>query len=503
MIFSAADRKAITRRQLNLQVENNAYSQTTVGIAGEQAKLLQVDNANSIFYNFFDVQVKSYENEARGIDGKVSDEYPYSDLDNAAQTSTYPPFYPSAENYIRFIPNISEYVVNTKIRGRFHITSTDGRYEINILNNATIQSGVTSAISLMTNPLVGAGGTFATNSSIPAGAISNHSVDILSIVQPYSVGDIIIVYDPAGSGLYRVTTVFPAVGPLSNIRIESIVPTLTGIPAGSDVITNAPAFSALERQNMSHPLYDEYLNNVGNLIISLVTEWQGNLIVQLANLTSQNDDRVTQLSQNNTAKADVNSRLSYISSWLGLSFSGVSGKFTVTNINNLSAQVSGRAAFLANRIAQIETALGQTSVDCITQSGDTFSTNVPDNSYYNRYFWINVRINKISGSLRRYYAAGKNINQLQSLINNNLAIEAEYDNYFVTKRLMATDGSTIVQLDNYANFANGDIVYIVSETQPELQLGVVELMGTNQVRFDKKIPNVYIKDDIARIFKLL
>jgi hypothetical protein len=89
------------------------------------------------------------------------------------------------------------------------------------------------------------------------------------------------------------------------------------------------------------------------------------------------------------------------------------------------------------------------------------------------------------------------------LASNNTDIENQYKLYFNTKRLIASDETSIAQLDDLSGLVVGDIVYLVSESQPELQLGVVQLMGTNQVRFDKPIPNKYTKDDIARIFKLL
>ncbi len=181
----------------------------------------------------------------------------------------------------------------------------------------------------------------------------------------------------------------------------------------------------------------------------------------------------------------------------------MNGKFTVTNISNLSIQKNTRAVSLATRITQIEFALGQSIANALIQSGDTYSTNIPGNSYYTRYFWIDVRINKLSGSLRRYYKAGADINQLGNLAANNIAVQDQYALYFNTKRLTASNETTIAQLDNLTGFNVGDIVYLVSETQPEFALGIVELMGTNQVRFDKKIPNTYTKTDTARVFKIL
>lgn len=503
--FTPEQRLTITRRQLNIQIENAGYAKTNSALSDQQIKLFKVDEANAVFYDFYNIQAHSYEDEARGYDGQVSNEYSFSDLDNAAKNNTSAPFFPSAENYLRFIPLIKEGSYdNVQIRGRFYPTGTDSRYETNILVNGVSTAGLVSALQYLTDPISGPGGTFQTASSLPVGAVSLYNVVINSIVQPYSSGDIILIYDVSGnSGLYKVINAFPPSGPTAIIQVDSIIPTLNGIASGANIIQDIPAFSPTERQNMSHVLYNEYLNNIGSIIIALVTEWQAKVNYILTQLLLQNDERATQSAQNTTALTNAQTLYNYLASWLALPYTGVTGKFTVSAINTLSTNITNRQSFITTRLAQITSALGSSANDSIFQSGDTYSTNVPGNTYYERYFWINVRINKLSGSLRRYYKAGQDMSQLNSLAANNIAIQQQYDQYFVTKRLMSFDGQAIAQLDSYTGFAPGDIVYLVSETKPELMLGVVELMGTNQVRFDKPIPNSYIKNDIARIFKLL
>jgi hypothetical protein len=120
-----------------------------------------------------------------------------------------------------------------------------------------------------------------------------------------------------------------------------------------------------------------------------------------------------------------------------------------------------------------------------------------------RYKWLNFRINRATGSLRRFYAADQSQGALASLQADNTALGSEYDQYFFTKQISAIDETPIIQIKTNTGFAAGDQVYIVSDTQPIIKRVVIEVMGTNQLKLDSPVPNTYLTGELARIYKEL
>jgi len=491
MIFDANNRKTISRRQLNLKLEATALSASVAGVSSEQSKLLEVDNANTVFYNFYDTQASSYENEARSIDGLIPSTYLYSDIDAAAQSPNQLPFFPPI-SYKQLIP-----LVGDGVAGRFHTTGSDSRFEINILSNSDYSKGLAQLFDLMENGITGSAASTTSVTLIPSGSFSSFDLTVTN-ASGFSAGNHILVYSGLYSGLYEILSILGNV-----LTIKSIVPSLFGINGSATVQNTYSAFTDAERQAMVHASYNEYLNNLGNTIITVANELLSKFTQQQAYLVSQNDTRTVQKLANQSEKAKVDNAITILNNWIALSFTGTNGKFVDANIYTPRNMVLARNSDRSARLNEIVLALGSSSSDSVIQSGEQYSTNVSDNSYFNRYLWLNVRINKATGSLTRYYASGGVANNMQLLLDQNLVLQDQYNGFFLTKKVILNDGTDILQLDSNSGLVIGDIVYAVSETQGELELGITEIQGTNQVKVDKILPVTYTTDDKARIFKLL
>lgn len=498
--FSPADRLNITRRQLNIALENAAFQTTVNSFSDQMTKLLGVDNSNTLFYDFYNTQATQYENEARQINGNVSLVYSNSDLVDSAQfaanTLFYPTSVPPTPSYEFYIPKI---VNNTK--GFFHPSSTDARYEQNIIANTSPDTGILQAIDVLLNGISYGSATTTTQNPvhlIPGGDITNVQVDVVSTAG-FSVNDLVFINQGSNSGIYKIVAT-----DASHLTFDSVIPSVAGFAAlGATIKNGVVGFTNAERIAMVSATYNELLNNLAAKIVSLVLEWEGKIDAQITALGLQNDDRATQAAQNSAALSDVNNTKSIIDAWQALSYSGASGKFVDGNINTISTEATARVSYTAARITEITTALGSSSGAALSQSGNVYSTSVPGNSYYNRYKWLDIRINRITGSLRRYYAASQSSGAVQTMLASNLAIEAEYSNYFLTKRITNNDSSAIIQVDSVSGISAGDSLIVVSETQPEITRGVVEVLGTTQLRLTSPIPNTYQISDLARIFKTL
>ncbi len=504
--FTAAERKSITRRQLRIDMENESFQKSSDAFNTQQANLLEVDGANTKFYDYYNSICQGYENEARQMNGGIPDIYSPSDLTAAGQTPAQPPFFPitPAPAYIRNIPLIQDAAfTNNKVKGYFHTTGTDARYEQNILTNvASPVQGLVQTIDWLINGITGAA-SGNTNTALPApniagGTVSNVTVDVTNTTN-FTARELVFISQGANSGIYIINSI----GTLQ-LTVSSILPSVGGFTgAGANIDNTVVGFTNGERNTLTSGSYQELLTNLTNAIIALILEWEGKIDSQISIIPTNNEDRATQVAQLATTLADVNNTKSIIDTWQALSNTGASGKFVDTGINPISAEITARQSFIPTRLTQITTALGGTSADALSQSGNTYSTNSANNPYFNRYKWLNIRINRATGSLRRYYAANDAKGAVDQMKNDNLAIKAEYAAYFITKPVIFNDGSDIVHVKDTTGYSNGNTLTVVSETQPEITRTIVQLMGTTQIKLNAPVPETYILADIARVFKTL
>jgi len=501
IVFSDEDKKTITRRQINIATENEAFSKSEESFNEQKQKLQKVDDSNNIFYTFYVNQVDKYESEARQMDGLVADTYTGADVIAAAQAPTSHFFFPISPTpaYLYNIPLIqSGPFTNNRVRGRFHPTATDARRELNILNNAIVTEGLQQMEFRLSNGITG--GTPAlivTTGTLPAGPTPGTVLPAASTTG-LVVGELVYAYAGAASGLYQVTAIVPSV----SVTVASIIPSALGI-ASPTLDNTVAAFNSTERENLTSGLFQELLTTITNTIGSLVTEWEGKIDAQITALTGHEEDRTLFKNQNATALLDLQNAKTIIDAWQALPNTGVGAKYTSAGMSPLMSEVSARLAFIPTRIAQIEAALGTSSGAALSQTGNDFTATDQTNRYYLRYKWLNFRINRATGSLRRFYAADQSSGALAELKNSNTTLAAEYDQYFLTRQISAVDTTSILQLKSNAGLSAGDQVSIVSETQPIIKRVIIQIMGTNQVKLDSPVPNTYQVGDLARLYKEL
>ena len=494
--FSAQDRLAITRSEIQIPIQNAGYQSAITSITAQQNQYLQTDNLNNEFYSFYRIQSDSYENEARAINGQIPASYtdgtvfPFSsgDLVNSAQYpgSAAAVFFPSSPVYIYNIP-----LITNAVNGILNPTGTDSLYENNILSNPSGYSGLVELLNFLLNGTSGSGSTGTTSTNIPAGPLTNYLVIMSST--SFSSNEVIYITDGVNSGIYKIVS-FTG----SSITIDSIVPTLIGISASATATDTASGFTNTERESLTTGSgYQEILNNLASDISTLITNWSSKLSTEIANLTNQNDTRTLQSSQNSTALSNANAAQSVISTWQSLPNTGIGGKYSDSGLAPIQSEIATRQSFLPTRISQILTALGS-----VSQIGNSYF-GTAGNTYYERYLWLNIRINRIDGSATRYFLSNNGIAQLNNLINDNNTVNGQYNQYFVTQAITMNNGTNIIQVKFLTGFSQGDRITIVSETQSEIVRAIIAFSGTNQIKLDQPLPNTYLVSDIARIFKYI
>lgn len=507
LTFTDDEKKTITRRQVNIAIENAGLATTSANFVSDSAKLLSVDNANTKFYDYYSNQATQYENEATQIDGKVPATYAPSDITAAAQTPGNVLFFPvsmvSPTGYPDDIPCISDAgFTNNTVRGRFYPTSTNAQYEENILSNVTDPAnGLTQCISFLLHGVTGASSASTTTQNpspdIPGGPVTSVVVKVNSS-NNFTPGDYVFISKSGNSGLYVVN----AAGG-NNLTLSSIIPSAGGFTGAGALINNTVNFTDLERMTLTSATYQELLTNLTNKIASLMTSWQTSLNAQITCLSANDDERTTQQTQIQTAITNAQAALAVISTWQALPSTGLGARYTATGLAPVSSEITSRSSYLATRITQIEAALGTSGTQALSQSGNTFTATDLTNRYYLRYKWLNVRINRATGSLRRYYASLQSAQFINQMAASNTSVLNDYNQYFLTKQIIFVDPTNIVQVKDYANLSIGDQVHIVSDKQGIISRVVKGLLGTNQVQLDSPIPNTYQVIDLARMYKEL
>lgn len=465
--LTASDRLAITRRQLKIPIENEGFQTSLNFFSTQSAALLQVDNANTEYYNFYNGICQSYESEVQQINGVVAATYLSSDIDAAAQNPSIAPFFPSTPvpAYSYNIPLISSgSFSNPGVNGYFTPSSTNILYEENLIAGLS---------TLITYYLSGPGSSsIATSTTIPAGVVTGL---VLTVADPTGVntGNVVSIANGTSYGTYVVTGTSTTIGNES-ITVNSVIPSIAAMAGGT--ISNSS--SALQTN-----------------ILKNITQWGTFLTTQVTALTANGDARSTQATQIATALTNANSAEAAVSAWIS------SPSYTSGGLSPITSEITTRTSYIPTRVTQVVAALGGTLSNSLSQTGNTFTATDITNSYYMRYQWINFRINRSSGSLRRYYALSQSSGQVGSLLSDNNSINAQYSSTFQTTAIKFNDGSNIVHVASITGFSNGDSVTVVSETQPELNFTILKLMGTTQIQLSGTVPTTYTIGDLARVFK--
>lgn len=498
IVFTEEQRKTITRRRLNIITENENYAATQNVFEDQKLKFLQVDQSNDVFHQFFYNICQKYETEYRQINGQVADTYTSTDVTNAAAQDNDPIFFPNSPTfYIRAIPLIDDPpFTNNKVRGIFFPVSTDVSREQNIIVNATFTSSLQDLLNLLQNGISAGTPATTTSSSTVAPGLGSFTLNT-AVTTGFSVGDSVFLSDSTGSGYYTITNIVPS----TSITVNAIYPTAIGMTNPS--LDNDYVFTVSERQNLTSSLYQELLTNLTNSIFSRVNDWLSKVNAQLVNLNANEETRSSYKTLNVNAKTNAQNTDNDINTWLAYPNTGVTGKYISANIAPLISRVASRISYLPTRITQIQSAFAGSASNALSQSGDSFTSTDITNMYYERYKWLNIRINRISGSLKRYYNVDKAKNSVSGLTNDNNAAATGYDQFFLVKKLSFIDTTDTVHVTNNSGLSVGDQVYIISETQPEIKRAVKQLLGTTQIKLDSPVPNTYTTQDLMRLYKLL
>jgi hypothetical protein len=219
--------------------------------------------------------------------------------------------------------------------------------------------------------------------------------------------------------------------------------------------------------------------------------WKVRLNAELTALNA-NDVINPEKTEVDNTKTIVNNHLTAISTWQGHPTTGTGTSRFGTNLPPLQTDAASRPAEMTTRASAIVGYLGSVTQDAegaVTGSGH----------YLNLIQNLNLRLNKMAGSLRNFYQ-----NDLigtafdQQIMAAQALADRDSQTFLIREFSEDASGSDLVRLTDVSNLSGGQAVKVMSNTQPVLDLTIVSITGTD-VLLSAIIPDTYKLADKSRI----
>lgn len=171
-------------------------------------------------------------------------------------------------------------------------------------------------------------------------------------------------------------------------------------------------------------------------------------------------------------------------------------KLHSTQLSALQTALNTRTAYLSTRNGQLNTILGT-----ITQNLTNGSITSGSGLYLKRYNFLLLRLDALAGSASQLVNLQNGTTAQDSIKASILSTKATYSSILPTSLLSApSNGTAYLNLVDASSFSAGNSVYIVSDTQEEIQRAIKSISG-NVVVLNEGIPAKYLPSDNARLYK--
>lgn len=500
IVLNQDERVAASRRQVKIPIENWGFDDGIVSMNKNALIYQQVDNANKKFFAHWNNLFNQYSDELTALSGEVPYKFTETDLDNGARElagNYFYPLYPSTTInsgltpliHPNISPGVDPYWDGTP-------ASTASLFEQQTVNDIHTICGI-----CIYGIVVGSANTYLDANYSGGTSLTLHDANI-------PTNGVYIIVDEPMSGGY-VLEVISGAGTV-NLTVRKVLGNGTcnsGIGNSTVVINDAGFWSNAERDQivMATP-YNFTATEVYyfmNATAEVGGTWDNFLDQQKICLLANDDSRTAQKAQIATAINNITVAKAAIIAWDSVPVSSPpapsgGSRFNNTAISALSIAAAARTTIISTRISEITAAAGS-----LTGTGDSYSGT--SGFVYNRYDLLNKRINRQTGSLRRYYNQIKSISYMSNMSSNNTDLLDYYSTILVTSRLSKdSDGSNMVYVDSAAGFIIGSPCYVVDEENTEISCLIEGVNLTdNTIRISVDIPTTYLKDNLARIYMVL
>jgi hypothetical protein len=477
MALTQLQRIQISGEQLDIPLKVQAALDTQAQLAGVKADLLAKDSSVKIFFDKFNLQADSYQNERRWVDGTTYSTVIESDITNAAQRAPGNKFLPGDGSWVNFQPKLHASALGNP-------TTNSANDELEIFTQLTF------LINFMLNGQISgvADDTLAMPYSPGAG-----TMDVTTGGQ--TIGNLLIVEGGGFSGLFKITNV----SGMTLTVTELVVPDGTLPATTSNALENITAFTNSERNTLVSTLFQNVLTGLATQITAQVALWETAIDNQLTQLNLNTDSRSPQATEITNAKNDITNAKSIIDTWQAWPDTGTLGndsKFVTVNLTPLQAEVTARTTYAGTRNTEITTALGT-----VSQAGN--GTYSGSGIYHERFKQIDLRINAAGGPLTEYYEKNMADSALSQIVTTATNTQTTYNSELRTEKFTADgNGTNTITVGSVSGFSIGNTIFVVSDTQSELTGTITGISGLN-IQLSFTVSNLYKTGERARIYKQL
>lgn len=483
-MLTQPQRIQISGEMLDIPLRIQAANATNAQIAVVKTDLQARDSSVKIFFDKYNLQTNSYQNERKWLDGTTYSEVLENDVQDSAKRAAGNKFYPTDGSWVNFQPKLHDSAVGNP-------TSNSTNNELQKFIDNIEDLGLLSTIDFILNGQ----SSGVANDTLAAPYIPG-SGTMQVTTGGQTIGKLIQVKGGGFSGLFKITNITTLV----NLDVIEVVPPNGTLPmSSSNVLENITAFTNTERNTLTSTFFQNVLTGITSNLTTAISSWETLLNNQLTELNNNTDNRVIQLGEITNAKNDINNSKSIIDAWQALPNTGTTGtdsKFVNVNINNIYNEILARQTFATTRATQVTTALGS-----VSQIGDgSFSgTGI----YHERFKQIDLRINLAGGPLTEYYEKNAATSALTQIVNTATNTKTTYETELRTEKITADGNNTnIIAVTSVTGFSISDSVYVISDTQIELTGTITNISGTN-IQLSFTVSSLYKVADRLRIYKQL
>ena len=461
--------KSILTLPNDIATASQVKSSQTAGVADLQKK----DDNNKVFFNNFLNICNQYHNELVAMNGTKKATYDPATLDASAHQAPgnlHFPSTPPASAWTKFQPKV--------------LPENTGQPETSVSGNeVAADAQIEVDLGYFLNGF--ADGASSHSSTTPYSSVSGITVDNAS---GFATGQKIII--SAGSdGLFG--TIATLTGMI--ITVNVIIPPEGTLGIGSTVKNFMAGFTNTERESGVASLQNIF-NGFKSKITSEVNDYKSHLTAEQSALNA-NDATTPEKEEIATAKTNVSTILAAVSTWQAAPDTGTgTARWGNNLINPFKSALQTRAGQVSNRLAQINLRLGS-----VVQADDGSYSG--SNGYLKLFDWINMRINKVSGTLLQVYMSalgGTALDQQTGGLQKQLD---EYTKVFsVTK--MTADGThtNVIQVEDVAQFVVGDAVMVIDDNTNFINRTILSISGKS-VTLNDVVGTEFTTSMFARLVK--
>jgi hypothetical protein len=472
--FTDDQLKSISAEILNTPADITNAQNTKTAYQAKIADALKTDQGNAVFFSNFLNIITQYHIELAKLTGESRTNYDASNLDKSAQVLPGNIHFPiSPVVWMNAQPKLDPSNIGSP-------TTVDANNQQNLLN------GVTSKLALLT-----AGFTDGAHSTTASVALVGNTIEATGT--GFSANQRVVI-SGGGNSLYATIISVTPSGLNETLVLNIIYAPAGSIGIGASIANFFSGFTNSQREALSSPSYQNVLMGLTADIDSSLISCRGVLSNQLEGL-NKNDAIEPEKSEISAEKTRVNRSSTNIQSWLTSANTGTNvGRFGNNGLVSLNNEKSARLLEVASRAVTVSQRLAM-----VSQAAD--GTFTGSGQYLSLFKWVDLRINKITGSLSIYYGllavSGCFDQQIAALQQKQIEHAAQF---VVSAFAQDADGTNKITLTSVSGFLVNDKVLIMANDQAILH-GTIQLIADKSLTFDTIIPVAFKAGNGSRVLK--